>query len=140
MDGPQRYNGRMARLNAYPGRHEIVQFCSSLSIAQLRTPFHGCFKIIQPEIKSSYKITFINAQDCLDNLIGQNVITWGCINMAYQNQSSAYVSAVLCDTQRRIKPIRITNIGITRLTHVLWKCFMCPQNVNLPISIWLYST
>ena len=23
---------------------------------------------------------FINAQDSLDNLIGQNVITWGCIN------------------------------------------------------------
>ena len=26
------------------------------------------------------------------------------------------------------------------LTHVLWKCFVCSQNVNLPISISLYLT
>ena len=88
-------------------------------------------------------------QDSLDNLIGQNAITWRCINgwyrLAYQIQNSAYVPAVrqlFCVTpntdfnqsewQRLFR--------ITRLTHVLWKCFVCPQNVNLPISIWLYST
>ena len=43
---------------------------------------------------------FINAQDSLDNPIGQNEITWGvltdCKDMAYQNQnqSSAYVPAI----------------------------------------------
>ena len=40
-------------------------------------------------------LLFINAQDSSDNLIGQNVITWGVLmdgkDMAYQNQSSAYV-------------------------------------------------
>ena len=39
-----------------------------------------------------------------------------------------------------MRTIRVTKIGITRLPHVLWKCFVCPQNVNLPISILLYST
>ena len=43
---------------------------------------------------------FINAQDSLDNPIGQNEITWGvltdCKDMDYQNQnqSSAYVLAI----------------------------------------------
>ena len=36
--------------------------------------------------------------------------------------------------------IRVTKIGVTRLTHALWKCFVCPQNASLPIFIWLYST
>ena len=71
---------------------------------------------------------------------------------AYQNQSSAYGSvvrqlfascspAVLCDADLNQSEWRIL-FRITRLTHVhvLWKCFVCPQNVNLPISIWLYST
>ena len=67
---------------------------------------------------------------------------WGCINgwyrLAHQNQNSTYVADVRqlftsCFVQCRVQPIR-------RLTHVVWKCFLCPQNVNLPISIWLYST
>ena len=37
-------------------------------------------------------------RDSLANLIGQSVITWGCINgwyrLAYQNQSSVYVPGV----------------------------------------------
>ena len=49
----------------------------------------------------------VNAQGSLDNLIGQNVIGF--------------------------EPIRVTKIGITRLTYVILKCFLCPQNVNLPI-------
>ena len=47
-----------------------------------------------------------NARDSLDNLIGQNVNTWGVLtdgmDIAYQNQSSAYVPAVrqlFCATQ-----------------------------------------
>ena len=40
----------------------------------------------------------INAQDSLDNLIWQNVITWGVLmdgkDMTYNNQNSAYVPAV----------------------------------------------
>ena len=65
-----------------------------------------------------------------DNLIGQNVINrW--YRLAYQNQNSCFVRHAM-----RIS----TKISFTRLTHVLWKCFVCPQNVNLPISIWLYST
>ena len=28
----------------------------------------------------------------------------------------------------------------SRWLNVLWKCFVYPQNVNLPISFWLYST
>ena len=34
----------------------------------------------------------------------------------------------------------MTKIGITRPTRVLRNCSVCPQNVKLPISIWLYST
>ena len=64
--------------------------------------------------------------------------------LAYQNQSSAYVPAVLSDMKRGFQPIRATKNSITCLTHVkypqLWKCFACPQNVDLTISIWLYST
>ena len=45
-----------------------------------------------------------------------------------------------CFVRRRsVEPIRVMKIGITRLTHVhvhvhvhvLWKCFMCPHNVNI---------
>ena len=79
-------------------------------------------------------LTFINAHNSLDNLIGQNVITWGCINgwyrLAYQNQSSVFVPAVLIMW-------RAVKTGITCLIHVLRKCFVCPQNVKY---IWLYST
>ena len=32
-----------------------------------------------------------------------------------------------------------TKIGIMSLTLVLRDCFVCPQNVSLPTSIWLYS-
>ena len=43
-------------------------------------------------------INVINVRGSLDNHIGQNVITWGIFtdgkDMAYQNQSSAYVPAV----------------------------------------------
>ena len=60
--------------------------------------------------------------------------------MAYQINSSAYVPTFLFDTRRGFETIRVMKIGITHLTHVLWKCFMCPQNVNFPISIWLYAT
>ena len=45
----------------------------------------------------SKNLTFIDAQGSLDNLIVQNVITWGC-RLAYQNQNSAYMPAVLSDT------------------------------------------
>ena len=50
------------------------------------------------------------------------------------------MTAVLCDARRGFQPIRVMKIDITHLTHVIWKWFVCPQNVNLPISIWLYST
>ena len=33
--------------------------------------------------------------------------------------------------RRGFQPIRVTEIDITRLTHVVWKCFVRPQNVNL---------
>ena len=84
-----------------------------------------------------------NAQQQI-GMFGQNVIMWGVLtdgeDTAYQNQSSASCSpAVLCDSQCGFQPIRVTKIGITRLTHVFWKCFVCPKNVNLPISIWLHS-
>ena len=61
----------------------------------------------------------------------------GGINKPQSVTSDLHAScspAVLCATR-----ISINQIGITRLTHV-WKCFVCPQNVNLPIFIWLYST
>ena len=81
---------------------------------------------------------FMNAQDSLDNLIGQNVITWGCISgwcrhglsKSEQRVCAGCSPAVLCDARRRCQPIRMMKIGITRLTHVLWKCFVCPQNVK----------
>ena len=95
-------------------------------------------------------IIFINAQDSLANLTGQNVITWGCItdgkDTAHKNQSSTYTCVyqlfASCIVRRRFEPIKVAKIDITRLTHVhvCWKYFVCPQNVNLPISIWLYST
>ena len=43
------------------------------------------------------------------------------------------ITTLCCHIQHN----RVTKIGITHLTHVLGKC---PQNINLPISIWLYST
>ena len=64
-----------------------------------------------------------NAQDSLDLLIGQNVITWGCIKgwyrlANYQNQNSAYVPAVHQLCKCGFQPIRVMKIGITHLTHV----------------------
>ena len=64
-------------------------WCSSLFIHQA-----GPVIILRME----HYFIFINAQDSLCNLIGQNVITWGVLtdgkDMAYQNQSSAYVPVV----------------------------------------------
>ena len=62
----------------------------------------------------------------LDNLIGQNVITWGCINGWYrcglskseQRVCASCSPAVLCDARRGFQQIR--------LTHVLWECFVLP--------------
>ena len=64
--------------------------------------------------------------------------------MAYQYQSSVYNPAVvfaMCDADlNQSEGWRL--FRIMRLTHVrvLWKCLLCPQNMNLPISVWLYST
>ena len=73
--------------------------------------------LIKNDFAFAYKI-FIKTQD---NLIGQNVIMWGCINgwyrLAYPNQSSGVCAS------GRVQPIRVTEIGIMRLTHVLWDCF-----------------
>ena len=93
-----------------------------------------------------FYFVFINAQDSSDNLIGQNVITWGCINGWYRLVSEQRVSeqrvcascspAVLCNARCRFQPIRVTKIGITRLSQVFWKCFVCPQKVNFSLALF----
>ena len=62
------------------------------------------------------------------------VVLTVCKDMAYQNRSQLF-----CATREADLNQSVTKICITRLTRVLWKCFVCPQNVNLPISISLYS-
>ena len=61
------------------------------------------------------KALFLSDQDSLGNLIGENVLTWGCFNG--------------CDVLRRFELISMT------------KSVLCvPKNMNLLIIIWLYST
>ena len=58
------------------------------------------------DIPNKAYLSFINAQDSLDNLIGKNVTRCGVLtdgkDMDYQNHSSTYVSAVrqLCFVRR----------------------------------------
>ena len=63
-----------------------------------------------------------------------NIKTWGCINGRYRliKIRRARMCQLFCITRNadfNCVPIRMANIGITRLTRVLWKCFMCPQNM-----------
>ena len=76
--------------------------------------------------------------DSLDNLNGQNVITWWCINgwyrLAYWNQNRAYVPGVhqlfcaTCDADSNQS--RLRKIGITRLYFGSVSCvpeaWICP--------------
>ena len=73
---------------------------------------------------------------------------WGCINgwyrLAYQNQNNAYVSAVhqlFCAT--RISTNQSDedwHDAPDSCTLEVFHTNVCAQNVNLPISIRLYST
>ena len=47
----------------------------------------------------------------------------------------------MCDTDfNQSEWRRLASRAWLTWIHVLWKCFACPQNVHLLISIWIYST
>ena len=84
---------------------------------------------------------FINAQDSLGNLIGQNVIMCGVylrmvVDMCMCHRMCQLFGSCFVRCATRIS----TNKSDGDWYHVPDSCFVCPQYMNLPISIWLYTT
>ena len=46
---------------------------------------------------------------------------------------------IVCKHWRTFATVRASGTHPSCFVHVLWKCFVFPQNVNLPVYIWLYS-
>ena len=75
---------------------------------------------------------FINAQDSFDNLIGQNIITWGCINRWKRHSLSKSEQCCLpsvhdADLLQIVTGHTDTSVYFESVLYV-------------PICIWLYST
>ena len=72
--------------------------------------------------------SFINTQDSLDDLIGQNIITWVYLtddkDMPYQNHSGVYMSDVLYNAHKKTAQHGVT--WLNGLVH--WICVLMAES------------